>query len=73
MHGLPEPLGHLAVMDVTEPKEIWAARGNLDLRAHLAQRERKEEKEKLEFRVLWAQKESVGTKVTLAPLSWLHI
>ena len=25
-------LGHLVVMDVTEPKETWAARGRLDPR-----------------------------------------
>lgn len=65
--GKRETLGHLAVMDMTEPKETRAARGNLDLRGHVEPRERKEQ------RALSAQKESVGTKVTVAPLSWLHI
>ena len=35
-------LGHLAVMDVTEPKENCAARGRLDPMDHLVLKERKD-------------------------------
>ena len=52
------PPGHLAVMDVTEPKEIRAARERLVLRDHRVQKERKEIKESLEPRVPPAKKDS---------------
>ena len=32
-------LGHLVVMEVTEPKETWGARGRLDPRDHLVLKE----------------------------------
>ena len=63
-------LGHLAVMDVTEPKETWAARGRLDPRDHLVLKERKEI---LGSRVPPAIKESEGTKVTVELLGCLHM
>ena len=56
------PLGHLAVMDVTEPKEIRAAREKLGPRGQLVQKERKEIKESLEPRAPLAKKDSEGQK-----------
>jgi len=50
------PLGHLAVMDVTEPKETRAARGGLGPREHPVRKERKEIKESLELRDSEARK-----------------
>jgi len=64
-------LGHLAEMDVTEPKETWAARGRLDPRDHLVLKERKERKETLGFRVPPAKRESEGTKARVELLSCL--
>ena len=57
------PLGHLAVMDVTEPKETKAARERLGPRDQLAEKERKEIRESLEPRVPPAKKDSEGRKV----------
>jgi len=57
------PLGHLAVMDVTEPKETRAARERLDPRDQLAQKEREEIRESLETRAPPARKDSEGRKV----------
>jgi len=59
------PLGHLAVMDVTEPKETRAARERLDPRDQLVQKERKEIRESLEPRVPRAKKDSEERKVRL--------
>ena len=59
------PLGHLAVMDVTEPKEIRVPRERLDPRGQLAQKERKEIKESLEPRASPAKKDSEERKVTV--------
>jgi len=64
--------GHLAMMDVTEPKETWAVRGSLDPRDHLVLKERMERKEKLGFRVPPAKRESEGTKASVELLSCLH-
>ena len=64
--------GHLAVMDLTEPKETWAARGRLDPRDHLVLKERKEQKENLESRVPPGKKESEGTKARVELLGCLH-
>ena len=44
------PLGHLVVIDVTEPKETRAARERLVLKDQLVQKERKEIRESLERR-----------------------
>ena len=52
------PLGHLAVIDVTEPKEIRAARERLDPRDQLVQKERKEIRERVKRRVPPAKKDS---------------
>jgi len=41
------PLGHLAVMEATEPKETRAARAGLGPRDHPVQKEKKEIKESL--------------------------
>ena len=57
------PLGHLAVMDVTEPKEIRAARAKLVPRDQLVQKKRKEIKEGLDTRAPPAKKDSEGRKV----------
>jgi len=57
------PLGHLAVMDVTEPKETRAARENLGPRDQLVQKERKETKESPEPRAQSVKKDSEGRKV----------
>jgi len=57
------PLGHLAVMDVTEPRATRAARERLGPRDQLAQKERKEIRESLEPRALPAKKDSEGRKV----------
>ena len=57
---LPE---HLAVMDVTEPKEIRAAGERLGHRDHLVQKERKGIRESLEPRTPPAKKDSKGRKV----------
>jgi len=57
------PLGHLAVMDVREPKETRAARERLDPRDQLAQKERKDIRERLEPRAPPARKDSEGKKV----------
>ena len=57
------PLGHLAEMDVTEPKEIRAARERLGPRDQLVQKERKEIRGRLERRVPPAQKDSEGRRV----------
>ena len=57
------PLGHLAVMDVTESKEIRAARERLDPRDQLVQKERKEIGESLGPRAPPAKKDSEGRKV----------
>jgi len=65
-------LGHLVEMDVTEPKETWAAQGRLDPRDHLALKERKERKEKLGFRVPPGKRESEGTKARMELLDCLH-
>jgi len=65
-------LGHLVGMDVTEPKETWAARGRLDPRDHLVLKERKEQKENLGSKVPLAKKESEGTKARVELLSCLH-
>ena len=65
-------LGHLAVMDVTEPKETWAARGKRDPRDRLVLKERKEQREKLGSRVPPAKKDSEGTKATVELLNCLH-
>ena len=56
------PLGHLAVMDVTEPKETRATRERLGPRDQLVQKERKEISESLEPRVPLAKKDSAGKK-----------
>ena len=64
--------GHLAVMDVTEPKETWAARGRLDPRDHLVLKERKDRREKLGSGVPPAKKDSKGTKATVELLGCLH-
>ena len=65
-------LGHLAGMDVTEPKETWAVRGRLVPRDHLVLKERKEQKENLASKVPLAKKESEGTKARVELLSCLH-
>ena len=57
------PLGRLAVMDVTEPKEIRATRERLGPRGQLVQKERKDIKESLEPRVPPAKKDSEERKV----------
>ena len=57
------PLGHLAVMDVTEPKGIKVALERLGLRDQLVQKERKEIREGLEPRAPPAKKDSEGRKV----------
>jgi len=57
------PLGHLAVMDATEPKETRAVRERLDLRDQPAQMERKEIRESLEPMAPSAKKDSEGRKV----------
>jgi len=57
------PLGHLAVMDVTESKETRAARERLDFRDQLAQKERKEIRESLEPRAPQGKRDSEGRKV----------
>ena len=57
------PLEHLAVMDVTESKEIRAARERLGPRDQLVQKERKEIRESLEPRAPQAKKDSEGRKV----------
>jgi len=58
-----DPLGHLDVMDVTEPKETRVARERLGPRDQLAQKERKEIRESLEPRAPPAKKDSEGRKV----------
>jgi len=65
-------LGHQGVMDVTEPKETWAARGRLDPRDHLVLKEREEQKENLGSRVPPAKKESEGIKARVELLGCLH-
>ena len=57
------PLGHLAVIDVTEPKEIRAARERLDPRDQLVQKERKEIRERVKRRVPPAKKDSEERRV----------
>jgi len=57
------PLGHLAVMDVTEPKETRAARGRLGPRDQLVQKERKEIRESLEPTAPPGKRDSEGRKV----------
>ena len=53
------------MIDVTEPKEIRAARERLDPRDQLVQKERKEIRERLERRAPPAQKDSEGRRVTV--------
>jgi len=65
-------LGHLVVMDVTEPKETWEVQGRLDPRDHLVLKERKERKEDLGPRAPPAKRESEGTKARVELLSCLH-
>jgi len=60
------PLGHLAVMDVTEPKETRAARAGLGPKDHPVRKERKEIKESLELRAPPAKRDSEGRKVRVA-------
>jgi len=57
------PLGHLAVMDVTEPKDTRATRERLGPRDQLVHKERKEKRERLEPRASPAKKDSEGRKV----------
>jgi len=57
------PLGYLAVMDVTEPKENRADRGRLGPKDHLVQKERKEIRESLEPRAPPGKRDSEGRKV----------
>ena len=71
-HVSRDSLGHLAVMDVMESKETWAARERLDTREHLVRKERKEQRENLGSRVLQAKKDREGTKVTVELLGFLH-
>ena len=59
----PVPQGHLAVMDVTEPKETRATRERLGPRDQLVRKERKEIRERLEPRAPPAKKDSEGRKV----------
>jgi len=63
---------HLVVMDVTEPKETWAARGRLDPRDHLVLKERKEQRENLGSSVPPAKRESKGTKARVILRGCLH-
>ena len=67
-----QPLGHLAVMDVMAPKETWAARGRLDPRVCLVLKERKEQRENMESRVLPVKKESEGKRAIVELPIWLH-
>jgi len=61
------PLGHLGVMDVTEPKETRAARERLGPKDHLVQKERKEIRESLDPKAPPAKRDSEGRKVKVEP------
>lgn len=57
-----DPLGYLAVMDVTEPKEAGAVRERLGPKDLLAFKEIKVRRESLVSRVLLAKRDSEGRK-----------